>query len=97
MAEVTNFIASKFIDDKLFFSNKEDKKNIRDNVLGANDARKFQLMAVHLLNLGYELVIVPLSNAGIIPWMHAAMSMPPRDQSKGYCLRHMQQEMRNLC
>jgi hypothetical protein len=40
---VTNFIASNFIDGRLFFSNKEDRKNIRDNVRRANDARKLKI------------------------------------------------------
>ena len=43
LTEVTNFIASNFIDGRLFFSNKEDRKNIRDNVRRANDARKLKI------------------------------------------------------
>ena len=55
--EVTDFISSDYRDGGIIFFDEENKKNTRDNVRGAKNASKFQSMAVHLLNLGYELAI----------------------------------------
>jgi hypothetical protein len=83
LTEVADFIASDYRNGGLFFFDEEDKNNRRDNVCGANNARKFQLLAEHLLHLGYELAIAPSSNAFIVPWLHATMTETTAGPSEG--------------
>jgi hypothetical protein len=83
LTEVADFIASDYHTGGLFFFDEEDKNNRRDNVCGANNARKFQLMAERLLRLGYELAIAPSSNAFIVPWLHATMTETTAGPSEG--------------
>jgi hypothetical protein len=81
--EVVNFIVSNYRDGRLFFFDKEDKRNVIDNVQGTNNTIKFQSMVAHLLHLGYELVIAPSNCTYIIPWLYAlVMTKTTVDPSK---------------